>query len=145
MSQLSSSSTFKALFNTALQDYKNKPGSSLVTLVDHPFTKQLLECDPVESITTILGGQARIFHGFRDHRKAVNSLKCLVDVLCSPFFTALLDKAVELSVRPKSVHRYTLLLIVVLKSFPPAKAIFSGIRILLAVCLSSSDHICISP
>jgi hypothetical protein len=139
MSQLSSSSTFKALFNTALQDYKNKTGSSLVTLVDHPFTKQFLECDPVESITTILGGQARIFREFRDRRKVVNSLKCLVDVLCSPFFTAVLDKAIELSVRPKSVHQCTLLLIVVPKPFPPAKAIFSGIRILLAVCLSSSD------
>jgi hypothetical protein len=98
MSQPSSSSTFQALFNTALQDYKDKTGSSLV---DHPFAMQFQECDSVESITTILEEQARIFHEFRDHGKLVNSLKRLVDVLCSPFFTTVLEKGIDLIVRPK--------------------------------------------
>jgi hypothetical protein len=95
MSQPSSSSTFQAIFNTALQDYKDKTGSSLV---DHPFAKQFQECDSVESITTILEEQARIFREFRDHGKLVNSLKCLVNILCSPFFTTVLDKGVGLLV-----------------------------------------------
>jgi hypothetical protein len=141
MSQLSSSSTFQALLNTALQDYKGKTGSSRV---DHPFAKQF-QYDSVESITTILKEQARIFHEFRDHGKLVDSLKRLVDVLCSPFFTTVLDKGIDLLVRPKSIHWCILLLIVIPQPFPPARAIFAGIRILLAVCLSSSDPICISP
>jgi hypothetical protein len=58
MSQLSPSSTLWVLFNAALQDYKNKPGSNLV---DHPVAKQFQACDSVESITTILEEQSRIF------------------------------------------------------------------------------------
>jgi hypothetical protein len=98
MNQLSSYSTFRTLFNTALQDYKNKMGSSLV---DHPFAKQFQECNPVESIITILEEQAWIFREFRDHGKLMNSLKRLVDVLCSPFFTTVLEKGIDLIVRPK--------------------------------------------
>jgi hypothetical protein len=97
-SQPSSSSILQALFNTALQEYKDKTGCSLV---DHPFAKQFQECDSVESITTILEEQARIFRKFRDHGKLVNSLKRLVDVLCSPFFTTVLEKGIDLIVRPK--------------------------------------------
>ena len=141
MSQPSSSSTFQTLFNTALQDYKDKTGSSLI---DHPFAMQFQECDSVESITTILEEQARIFREFRDHGKLVNSLKRLVDVLCLPFFTTVFEKGIDLIVRPKSIHWCTLL-IVVPQPFPPAKAIFAGICILLAVCLSSSHPISISP
>ncbi|KAN0107420.1 hypothetical protein V8E52_010168 [Russula decolorans] len=111
MNQLSSYSTFRTLFNTALQDYKNKMGSSLV---DHPFAKQFQECNPVESIITILEEQAWIFREFRDHGKLMNSLKRLVDVLCSPFFTTVLEKGIDLI------------------PFPPAKAVFTGIRVLLA-------------
>jgi hypothetical protein len=98
MSQLSSSSAFQALFNTALQDYKHKTGSSLV---DRPFAKQFQVFDSVESISTILEEQARIFREFRDHRKLVISLKRLVDVLCSPFVTTVLEKGIDLVVRPK--------------------------------------------
>jgi hypothetical protein len=98
MSQLSSSSAFQALFNTALQDYKHKTGSSLV---DRPFAKQFQVFDSVESITTILEEQARIFREFRSHGKLVISLKCLVDVLCSPFFTTVLEKGIDLVLRPK--------------------------------------------
>ena len=106
MNQLSSSSIFQDLFNTALQDYKDRTGSSLV---DHPFARQFQECDSVESITTVLEEQARIFREFRDHGKLVNSLKSLVNVLCSPFFTTVLDKGIGLLVCPKpsiGVPRY---------------------------------------
>ena len=67
MSQSSSPSTFRYLFNAALQDYKDKPGKSLV---DHPFAKQLQECDSVQSVSTILEEQALVFREFRDHGKA---------------------------------------------------------------------------
>jgi hypothetical protein len=48
----------------------------------------------------------------------VNSLKRLVDVLCSPFFTTVLDKGIDLLVRPKGIHWCTLLLIVIAQPFP---------------------------
>ena len=97
MNQLSSYPTFQALINTAFQDYKNKTGSSLVD----PFAKQFQEYNPVESIITVLGEQPWIFREFRDHGKLVNLLKRLVDILCSPFFTTVLEKGVDLIVRPK--------------------------------------------
>ena len=100
MSQSSSSSTLQALFNTALQDYKDKTGSSLV---DHPFAKQFQECDSVESITAVLEEQAQIFRGCRYCGEIVGSLKRLVNVLCSPFFTTVLDKGIGLSVCPKGI------------------------------------------
>ncbi|KAF8500133.1 hypothetical protein F5888DRAFT_1888338 [Russula emetica] len=86
MSQLSSSSTFQVLLNTALHDYKDKTGSSRV---DHPFAKQF-QYNSVEFITTILKEQTRIFRELRDRGKLLNSLTRLVDVLCSlspPFLT----------------------------------------------------------
>ena len=95
MSQPPLSPTFQALFNTALQDYKDKTGSSLV---DHPFAKQLQESDSVDSITTILEEQARIFRQFRDHGKLVNSLKRLVNVFCLPLFSTVLDEVIGLVV-----------------------------------------------
>jgi hypothetical protein len=98
MNQPSSSSTFQALFNAALLDYEDKTGSSLV---DHPFAIQFQGCDSVESFTTILEEQARIFCKFRDHGKFLNSLKHLVNIFCSPFFTTVLDNGVGLLVCPK--------------------------------------------
>lgn len=99
MSQPSSFSTFQTLFDTALQDYQDKTRSSLV---DHPFAIQFQERDSVESISTILEGQARIFREFRHHGKLVNSLKRLVHVLCAPLFTTVLEKGIGLLVRPKN-------------------------------------------
>jgi hypothetical protein len=109
MSQSSSPSTFQALFNAALQDYKDKTGDSLV---DHPFAKRLQECDSVESVSTILEEQARVFREFRDRGKLINSLKRLADILCSPFITGVLGEGIGLLVvRPKTIRRRTLSLI----------------------------------
>ncbi len=144
MSQSSSPSAFQALFNAALQDYKDKTGNSLV---DHPFAKQLQECDSAESVSTILEEQARVFREFREHGKLINSLKRLTDILCSPFIPAVLGEGIGLVVRPETIRRCTLLLIgaVIPQPLPPAKAIFTGIAILLAVCLSFSDPISTFP
>ena len=99
MSDMSQPSTLQALFNAALQDYKEKTGKSLS---DHPFAKQLRECDSVESISTILEDQTRVFREFRDHGKLINSLKRLADILCSPFITTILGEGIGLVVRPKA-------------------------------------------
>jgi hypothetical protein len=97
---MSQSSALQALFNAALQDYNYKTGN---TLADHPFARQLQECDSVESISTILEEQARVFRGFRDHGKLINSLKRLADILCSPFISTVLGEGIGLVVRPKTI------------------------------------------
>ena len=104
MADMSQPSTLQALFNAALQDYKDKTGNSLS---DHPFAKQLRECNSVGAISTILEDQAQIFREFRDHGKLINSLKRLTDILCSPFITTVLGEGIGV-VRPKSI-RYCML------------------------------------
>jgi hypothetical protein len=138
MSQPSSSSSFHSLFNAALQDYENQTGTSLI---DHPFAKQLEACNSLDSISTILQDQAHIFREFRgDDGKLMKSLKCSVDVLYTLSSSTVLGEGIGL-VCSKHSSSDTSLLMVILQPFPPAKAIFAGITILLAVCLSSSDSI----
>ena len=146
MSRSSSSSTFQALFDAALQNYEDKTGS---VLIDHPLAKELQEYDSVMSITTILEEQIQIFpsYEFTDHRMLVDSLKHLVEVLSSPFISNVFDQGTNrvVMVRPKGTPRCVLLLIVILQPLPPAKATFAGIAILLAVYISSFDFVCTSP
>ncbi len=81
MSQSSSSSSFQALLNAALQDNENQTGTSLV---DNPFAKQFREFDSVNSNTDILLSQALIFCEFRADGKLTKSITSSVDVLCLP-------------------------------------------------------------
>jgi hypothetical protein len=106
---MSQPSTLQALFNAALQGYEDKTGNSLA---DHPFARLLQECDSVESISTILEEQARVFREFRDHGKLINSLKRLAGILCSPFISNALGESIGLVVRPKGVCLCELFLIV---------------------------------
>ena len=78
MSQ-SSSSSFKDLFDAALQDYENKTG---IDLVGNTLAKKFENCDSVDSITAIFQEQAQIFRKFRgDDGKLMKSLKSSVDIL----------------------------------------------------------------
>jgi hypothetical protein len=100
MSQSSSSSTFQALFNAALQDYKDKTETSLI---DHPIAKQLESCDSVSSITAILQEQAKSFREFRENDgKLMKALNSSVDVLCAPSISSALNEAIGLVVRRKA-------------------------------------------
>ena len=144
MSRSSSSSTFQALFDAALQDYEDKTGS---VLIDHPLAKELHEYDSVLSITTILEEQIQVFpsYEFTDRGMLVDSLKHLVEVLGSPFISNVFDQGTDRLVRPKGTPLCFLLLIVILQPLPPAKATFTGIAILLAVYISSFDFVCTPP
>ncbi len=94
-----SSSTFQALFNAALQDYKDKTGSSLI---DHPFAEQLQTCDSVDSITTVLQEQAQSFREFSESDgKLMKALNSSVDILCLPSISSALSEAIGFVVRPK--------------------------------------------
>ena len=100
MGQSSSSSTFRVLFNAALQDYKDKTGTSLV---HHPLARQLETCKSVSSITAILQEQARIFREFRENDgKLMKALNSSVDVLCSPSISSTLNGAIGVVVRLKA-------------------------------------------
>jgi hypothetical protein len=105
MSQTSSSTTLRVLFDTALQDYKDKTGNALV---DHPIAKQLEQCESVDSIIAILQGQAQGFREFRENDgRLTRALKSSVDVLCTPSISSALNEAIGLVVRRKafaSVH-----------------------------------------
>src|SRR5258708_20368169 len=94
-----SSSTFQALFKAALQDYKDKTGSSLI---DHPFAEQLQTCDSVDSITTVLQEQAQNFREFSENDgKLMKALNSSVDILCLPSISSALGKAISFVVLPK--------------------------------------------
>jgi hypothetical protein len=100
MSQPSSSTTLRALFDAALQDYNDKTGN---TLADHPITKQLESCESVDSIVAILQEQAQSFREFRENDgRLMKALNSSVDVLCAPSISSALNQAVGLVVRRKA-------------------------------------------
>ena len=100
MSYSSPSSSFRALFNAALEDYTNKTG---MTLLDHPLAKQLDKCDSVESISTLLQVQAREFREFRgEDGKIMTPLRRVVHVLHTFSTSPVFGESVGL-VCPKSL------------------------------------------
>ncbi len=54
----STDTRFRALFEPALQAYEEKTG---VTLAEHPLAVQLHSCHSIESVTTVLLGEAQAF------------------------------------------------------------------------------------
>ena len=75
MSGQSQSSRFRVLFESALLDYQNQTGTTLVA-------GQLQNCDSVESVTAVLQEQARAFTEFRGgDDRIMKSLKSVVSVL----------------------------------------------------------------
>ena len=79
MGDQSQSSRFRALFDSALQDYQSQ---TCTTLSSHPLAEKLQHCDSVESITAVLQDQARVFSNFRGGEgRIMKSLKTVVSVL----------------------------------------------------------------
>ncbi len=79
MADQSQSSRFRVFFESALQDYQNQTGT---TLVNHPLAEKLRNCNSVESVTAVLQEQARAFTEFRGgDDKIIKSLKSVVSVL----------------------------------------------------------------
>jgi len=108
----SGSPHFQALFESALQAYHTKTG---ITLAEHPFAVQLQNCNTVESITTLIQGQAQAFSNYRESDRIMKSIKTIVSILTPLSVAATLTDPVGLP-------------------FPPAKAIQAGLTILLDVC-----------
>jgi hypothetical protein len=97
-----SSSSFQDLFNAALQDYENQ---TAIRLTHYPFAKQIVACDSVDSITTILQEQGQTFREFSgDDGKIMKSLKSSVEVLYTLSINTVLGERIGL-VHPKPFTR----------------------------------------
>ena len=79
MGDQSQSSHFRLLFESALQEYQSQTGT---ILANHPLAEKLQDCDSIESITTVLQEQARVFSEFGGgDGRVMKSLKTIVSVV----------------------------------------------------------------
>jgi hypothetical protein len=124
------SSTFGALFNVALEKYTKKTGKDLR---NHPLASEIDSCDSPDSIINIFQEQARAFDEFkRGDTQLFKWLKPVVNVL----HALSTNDALKDSVSLVSLATFLIICILehsILQAFPPAKAIFCGIGILLSV------------
>ncbi|KAN0120604.1 hypothetical protein V8E52_004431 [Russula decolorans] len=100
----------KLLFEAALNEFENRTGTNLV---QHQVVDKLVNCQSADSVIDVLQEQAQAFRNFRgDDGRVMTWLKQTVDVLDSLSTSGVLGEGIGLP-------------------FPPAKAIFAGIGILL--------------
>ena len=94
MTDPSTPSRFRLLFNAALEDYEKQTGTDLA---DHPFAKQLESCDSVESITTFFQEQTQAFSEFRGNdTRIMTPLKSAVSILYTLSTSTVLGEAIGL-------------------------------------------------
>jgi hypothetical protein len=67
---MSDQSRFRALFESALQDYKRETGTELV---NHPLTQRFANCHSIESVIIILQEQVQLVSGFGGGRRGDGS------------------------------------------------------------------------
>ncbi|KAI9513470.1 hypothetical protein F5148DRAFT_1145434 [Russula earlei] len=107
----SSSHNFEALFHAALAKYTKQTGT---VLVDHPLMAALEDCSSPDAVLAIFEKQAQAFDQFRKgDLKLSKWLRPLVNCLCALCTSAAVA---------------TTACVV----FPPAKAVLSGIGVLLS-------------
>jgi len=100
MGDQSASTHVQTLFEPALQAYERKTGVALST---HPLTGQLQDCHTVESITTLLQGQARDFSDLRRNDRLMKVIKSVTSILSTLSATSALGESTGL-VRQKSAE-----------------------------------------
>jgi hypothetical protein len=133
MSGQSRTSRFRDLFESALQDYEK---TTNISLAKHPLAEQLQNHSSVESITTFFQDHARKFGDFPGSDRFMRSIKNIISILCTLSASAALGDSVHL-VMSQGSDGLDPRLIFILSSFPPAKAIRTGLAILLDVCVLS--------
>src|SRR5216683_7241262 len=106
MGDPSASPHFQALFESALQAYQTKTG---ITLAEHALAVQLQSCNTVESITTLVQGQAQAFSNYRESDRIMKSIKAIVSILTPLTAAASLADAVGLVRQVAMVVRFTFL------------------------------------
>ncbi|KAH9957511.1 hypothetical protein BC827DRAFT_1385527, partial [Russula dissimulans] len=101
-----------SLFQAALDEFEKKSG---INLIQHQVFTKLMTCQSVVSVIDVLHEQTTAFQSSRgdDHGKLMKWIKRIVDILHTLSTNSILVGGVGLA-------------------FPPAKAVFSGIAILLS-------------
>ena len=127
-----SSSSFQLILDAALLNYRNQ---TKVDLTKHPSADKLQNSSSLDDILQLLLERESAFNVYRDkHRKLVDSLRPIVQAVHA--FSTICGEAAGL-VRDQP---YTLFICISLASlqapFPPTKAIFVGIDVLLSVCVT---------
>jgi len=120
------------LFELALEDYEI---NTKISLAEHSLAQELGDCHSVESITNLLQDQARALGEFRGQDRIMKSIKITVSFLYKLSVTAALGDGIGL-VRQKTPMTVFHVFDIALQEFRPAKALYCGLGILLAVCLS---------
>ncbi|KAF8266134.1 hypothetical protein EI94DRAFT_231040 [Lactarius quietus] len=111
------SASFQAIFDVALADYSKEVG---VDLARHSLTHSLRSCGSTDDVLTLLEAKANEFKQFRDgNRKLINWL--------SPVIQAVHTLSAVLGASMTSVP------------FEPAKAIFTGIDVLIVAAIGVSS------
>ncbi|KAF8267659.1 hypothetical protein EI94DRAFT_1700834 [Lactarius quietus] len=125
-----SSSNFKSMLDAALAEYKKKTGNDLLA---HWLAAELQTCESVDAVLDILRDQAKVFEPTGD-QKLMKWIDPLVNVLHT--FSDALGDGVSLVLITTPFHDNSTL-ISLLKAFPPAKVIFTGIGVLLVAAKDS--------
>ncbi|KAF8461648.1 hypothetical protein DFH94DRAFT_848349 [Russula ochroleuca] len=100
----------KSLFETALNEFEKRAGTNLA---QHQVISKLVNCESADSVIDVIQEQAQAFRNFRgDGGKLTTWLKRTVNVLYNLSVSEMLCEGASLP-------------------FPPAKALFAGIAVLL--------------
>ena len=133
---------FHDLFDAALREYNRKTGIDIVT---DPLIATLLNCDTSNEVLDVLQEQAHAFSQYQNGDGAVQlrrQLKPTVDILLELSSSGVFGKGFGLVRLMKSIcffvdvyHN--------LQRYLPTKMIFTGIGLLLAVCVLPSACIAV--
>jgi len=120
---------FTAIFNSALSQYQRVTGKHLET---HPFASQLVSCSP-EDVSEILRTQVQVLSRSRKgDAKLMKWLRPTVNILYS--FSSMLAEGIGLVSHLRVIFSpYDHSPTSDSQAYPPARAIFGGIVVLLGV------------
>jgi len=132
---------FYDLFDAALKEYSQTTGIDIVT---DPLTATLLDCDSSDEVLDILQEQAHAFGQYQNGDGAVQltrQLKPTVDILLGLSSSGVFGKGFGLVRLMKSICSLWMF-IITLQRYLPAKMIFTGVGLLIAVCRPSLSLCC---
>jgi hypothetical protein len=135
MDDQTGSNRIQALFDSALHAYQKNTG---VTLAEHPLALQLQECHDVQSITSLLQNQARLFGDSRANDKVMKLIESTVSILGALSSTVALGGSIGLVCHNLLMEYSTFLK--AFKAFPPVNIIQTGLAVLLSVSRFLSSH-----
>lgn len=129
---------FEAIFDASLEEYAQKTGMDLAA---HPLATTLEVCDRPEAVPDVLRKEAQAFDEYRNGDRKVRLMKRLkstVDIVFELSTCGVFGEGIGLVGHINSIrcNVYVQLSHFFLQMFPPAKAIFTGVGILLAVRVS---------